>query len=200
MAGLSMPSGRSGGTSSDPRAKLALMQNALAGGAASSAAPMNMLAGAAPVAPASGANLLAAGVTSPPPPPPAVSAAPVAVAVQPEPAVPTGQERHAAVGGVIAADKMSDADLRGQSDRYEWVRGALGQALQQPDLSHADVVQLVADGVRSKIIPSAEASKILGDLPTDPTSLRDALEQRQVIAGHGLVHMTMEQQRRDSAE
>ena len=93
---------------------------------------------------------------------------------------------------MLGTDKMNDADLASQSDRYEWVRGALGQALQQPDLSHSDVVAIVADGVRNKVIPSAEASKILGDLPTDPGKLRDALAQRQVIAVHGLVHMTME--------
>ena len=160
----------------------------------------NILAGGVPsVAPAG--NALAAGVAPPPPPPPPVaSAAPAAPVAMPAPAVPPGQERHAAVGKVIGVDNLSDADLKGQSDRYEWVRGAIGRALQQPDLSHADVVQLVADGVRDKAIPSGEASKILGDLPTEPAALRDALQQRQVIAVHGLVHMASDQQRRAGAK
>ena len=173
-------------------------QNALTAGVAPSAGVANKLIGMAPASVNPGVNLLAGGVApSPASQPRMMISAPTA---QPAPAVPPGQERHMAVGKELAVGKMSDADLKQRFARYEWVRNALGQALQKPGLTHDDMVQIVADGVREKALPAEHAAIILGSLPTAPADLRNAIQQRQLVATHGLVHMTAEQQHRAGAK
>ena len=143
-------------------------------------------------------NLLTGTVTPPPPPPPPVampSAPPAAV-----PAVPPGQERHAAVSKALALGSLSDAALAKQAARFEWVRNALGNAKDKPDLSHDDIVDLVARGAKDGAVPAAEAAKILGGYPTDPAKLREAVQQRHLIAIHGQIAAAGEQQRRAGAK
>ena len=123
-----------------------------------------------------GGNALAAGVAPPTPPPPAAVAAPVAVAAQMVPDVPPGQKRSTVVVKVIGADKMQDDALAKQISRFEWVRNALGAALKRPGLTHDDMVQIVADGVRDKAFPASEAGEILSGMTTDPAKLKDEIQ------------------------
>ncbi len=96
-------------------------------------------------------NALTGQVASPPPPPPPMQAASMPAA----PAARPGQETSTAIGNAIALHKLSDADLKKWGDRFEYMRGTLGNLARKSDLTHADAVA-AAQAVADNALPSAE--------------------------------------------
>ncbi len=138
----------------------------------------NMLTGPLPLAPAQAV---------PPPPPPIA-------------APPPGQERHAAVGKMVSADKLSDAGLARVTDRFLYMHSALGDLAAKPDLSRGDVADVLAKAVREGEVPAAEAKQILGQVTADPGKLRQEVSDKRHFATAALVHLVGEQQRRAKAK
>lgn len=128
----------------------------------------------------------------PPPPPPPMQALPPPAA----PASRPGQETSTAIGNAIALHKLSDADLKKWGDRFEYMRGTLGNLARKPDLTHADAVAAAAQAVSDKALPSAELQDTLRTFPTDPAKLRQDMADKHKMAIHMLVHVAGEQAKR----
>ena len=157
----------------------------------------NLLAGATPAAPQPGTNMLTGApvqMASQPQSQPAPSSPPS----QPAPATVPGQAMSSAIGKAIGAGKLSDNALAEQFNRLDYMRNAIGSALQKPNLSHDDAVKIVAEAVRDKVVPASEAGEILSGVTSDPTKLRAELQQRHLVAVHGLVHLAGEKNQRDT--
>ncbi len=175
-------------------------RNALIGQPASSQPPANALAAygspaASPAAP--GFNALTGQTTPALPPPPPVMPDAAAPAL---PAALPGQEHSTAVGRIIGADKMSDADLATQLQRHLYIQNAIRLMFHQGQTpTHGDVLDAIGRGVKDGILKAPEAGKIMGGMTDDPARLPAELDHRAMVALHASVHLAGEKMKRDAA-
>lgn len=165
--------------------------NPLTGSGQPAPAPTNLLMGdGAPQAPM---NALTGMPTAMPVAPPVAQQPP---AMAPMVTAPAGQERHAAVAGMIDAANLPDDDLASRMQRSLFAQNALRDLLQNKSLDRATVARVLAAAGESGDLPSADVRQISDGLPTDPVKLRAALEHLHVVTLHAAVHLSGEQQRR----
>lgn len=124
------------------------------------------------------------------------------IPVQPQAAAPAefpGQEKSNQALRTIAPSQIPDADLANRVARSTFVQNAARGLLAKKDLSHADVVDVVANAIKGGLLPTDEASHVLASFPTDPAKLRPALENLHINSLHAAIHLAGEQQKRGPA-